>query len=65
MRTSTTVGPIDLNDVAFQTDVNLATPVDPATTDTPSGTGDIALRVIMVAGSIDLALGATYHSHSA
>ena len=65
MRPNTTLGPIDLNDVAFQTDVNLASTKDPATLDTSSGDGDAVIRVIITTGSINLSLGMTYHSHSA
>ena len=62
-RPSSNIGKQDLNDTAFQTDVNLASTKDPATADTPSGDGDIALRVTMNAGSINLKLGVVYHSH--
>jgi hypothetical protein len=64
MRTSSTLGTIDLNQTAFQTDVNLASTKDPLTIDTPSGDGDVVLRVIVNTGSINLSLSMTYHSHS-
>lgn len=53
-----------LNDTAFQTDVNLASTLDPTTTDTPSGDGDIALRITVTAGTIDPTISAGYHTHS-
>ena len=60
---SANAGTRDLNDVAFQTDVNLASSIDPTTVDTPSGNGDIVIRVIINAGSINLTFGMVYHSH--
>jgi len=55
---------MSLNDVAFQTDVNLASTLDPATADTPSGNGDMVIRVTINAGSIDLSIAVGYHSHA-
>lgn len=64
MRASSMVSSInDLNDTAFQTDVNLATTIDPSTADTPSGDGDMVLRVEITAGNIDITLDGAYHSH--
>lgn len=54
-----------IDDVAFQTDVNLGSTRDSGTADTPSGDGDIAVRTIMAAGTIDLVLSGGYHTHSA
>lgn len=38
-------GPVDANDVAYQTDVNLGGPDDPTTLTYPSGNGDLILQV--------------------
>jgi hypothetical protein len=54
---------ISTNDTAFQTDVNLATTLDPSTADTPSGSGDMVVRITMNAGSISLILSGSYHTH--
>jgi len=54
-----------LNDVAFQTDVNLASTLDPGSLDTPSGSGDLVYRLTMGAGTINLAIETSYHAHSA
>ena len=53
-----------LNDTAFQTDVNLASSLDSGTTDTPSGDGDLAIRVVVNAGSIIVGVEASYHTHN-
>lgn len=58
-------GPVALNDTGFQTDVNLATTIDPNTADTPSGSGDMVMRVVRNAGSFTVNLMVGYHSHSA
>lgn len=58
------LGPVELNQTAFQTDVNLASTLDPATTDTPSGDGDMVMRVTRNAGSFTVSLMVGYHSHA-
>lgn len=58
-------GPVELNQTAFQTDVNLASTLDPATADTPSGSGDMVMRVTRNAGSFSVNLMIGYHSHAA
>ena len=58
------VGPMSENDTAFQTDVNLASTLDPATADTPSGSGDMVMRVLRTAGTFSVNLMIGYHSHS-
>jgi hypothetical protein len=52
-----------LNDTAFQTDVNLASTLDPGTTDTPSGDGDFVLRVTVNAGTVIVGVELSYHTH--
>lgn len=52
-----------LNDTAFQTDVNLASTLDPTTADTPSGDGDLVLRLSHTAGNIIIGVEASYHTH--
>jgi len=52
-----------LNDTAFQTDVNLASTLDPGTADTPSGDGDMVARVTIAAGTINLNVQVGYHGH--
>lgn len=51
-----------LNDAAFQTDVNLASTLDSSTADTPSGGGDLVLRVIVTSGSCLVNLSGKYHA---
>jgi len=58
-------GHSSVDDVAFQTDVNLGSTLDPGTADTPSGNGDVAVRTTVTAGTIDLVLSGGYHTHSA
>ena len=53
-----------IDDVAFQTDVNLASTRDTGVADTPSGDGDLAARTIVTAGTIDLVLSGGYHTHA-
>lgn len=60
---STVSSDSSLNDTAFQTDVNLASTVDPSTADVPSGTGDLVLRVTRNAGTIVVAVDISYHTH--
>lgn len=38
-------GPVDANDTAYQTDINLGGPDDPTTTTYPSGNGDLVMQV--------------------
>ena len=52
-----------LNDLAFQTDVNLASTLDPGAADTPSGDHDFVFRLTITAGSINLSIEIGYHSH--
>jgi hypothetical protein len=58
-------GFISLNDTNYQTDVNLPSTLDPATSDTPSGNGDIILEAVVSAGEITLHVTIGYHSHAA
>lgn len=57
-------GHTSIDDVGFQTDVNLGSTLDPGTADTPSGDGDIATRSTVTAGTIDITLSGGYHTHS-
>ena len=58
------LGPITLNDTAFQTDVNLRSTLDPTgATATPSGDGDMVMRVTRTAGDFTVSLLVGYHSH--
>jgi len=52
-----------LNDTAFQTDVNLASTLDTGTANTPSGNGDLVVRITRNAGTIVVAIDASYHTH--
>jgi len=52
-----------LDQTAFQTDVNLGSTADPTTVDTPSGENDLAVRVTMAAGTIELSIILGYHTH--
>lgn len=54
---------VTLNDTNYQTDVNLPSTIDPGTSDTPSGSGDMILEVVVAAGEISLSLEGGYHSH--
>lgn len=56
-------GEKSLNDVAFQTDVNLASTLDATTANVPSGSGDLVVRVIVNAGSVDTSVELSYHTH--
>ena len=58
-----TVGGVQTNDTGFQTDVNLASTLDPSTKDTPSGDGDLALRVTVTSGTITVSVEGSYHTH--
>jgi len=53
-----------LNDVAFQTDVDLYSTLDPNTADTPSGNGDIVYILTMNAGTVNLGIELSYHGHT-
>jgi len=59
---------ITLNDTAFQTDVNMRTTLDPTTADTPSGSGDLILRVNAGAGGantdFNVEVNLSFHSHA-
>jgi len=55
---------VSLNDVAFQTDVNLATTLSPGATASPSGNGDIVMRVVRNAGTIVINVQLYYHTHA-
>lgn len=52
-----------LNDVGFQTDVNLASTLDTTSADTPSGSGDFVCRLDWTAGTVDIIVSAGYHTH--
>jgi hypothetical protein len=52
-----------LNDTAFQTDVNLGSTLDPTTADTPSGDGDMVMRITRTAGTINISVNFAYHTH--
>ena len=54
---------VSLNDVNYQTDVNLPSTLDPSTADTPSGNGDVVLEIIVAAGEINAHVTLGYHSH--
>lgn len=54
---------ISTNDTNYQTDVNLPSTLDPATSDTPSGNGDIVLEIVVNVGEIDVSFDIGYHSH--
>lgn len=54
-----------LNDTAFQTDVNLASTLDPSTADTPSGDRDMVMRVVLTGGDINVSVNMSYHTHAA
>ena len=56
---------ISLNDVTYQTDVNLYTLFDPATSDTPPGSGDLILEAVVNAGNITINYDIGYHTHAA
>ena len=53
-----------LNDIAFQTNVNLASTLDPSLANTPSGSGDLIYRLTIDAGTINLVIESSYHAHS-
>lgn len=62
--TGGTVGSrVSSNDTAFQTDVNLASTLDPSTVDTPSGNGDLVLRATISAGTVSILTEFSYHTH--
>lgn len=52
-----------LNDVAFQTDVNLKTTLSPLSTASPAGNNDVVVRITVNAGTIDVSINMHYHSH--
>lgn len=51
------------NDTAFNTATNLASTLDPATADTPSGDNDLVMRVTRNAGEVDISVDFAYHTH--
>lgn len=53
---------VDANNTAFQTDVNLASTLDPSTANVPSGNGDVALKVTVNAGSVIVSIEGDYHT---
>lgn len=63
-----TTSDIDANDVTFQTDVNLPSAIDPTTSDTPSGSGDVVLRIDAGAGGANtnftVNIAVAYHTHA-
>ncbi|MHA2329811.1 MAG: hypothetical protein ACXACR_14945 [Candidatus Hodarchaeales archaeon] len=54
---------ISLNNVNYQTDVNMRTVLDPTTADTSPGAGDIILVITIAAGSINCSVNLSYHAH--
>ncbi len=55
---------ISVDDANYQTaGADLPSTLDPTTSDTPSGNGDVVLEVIVGAGTIDMAIEIGYHSH--
>lgn len=58
-----TTSGVTLNDVTYQTDVNLATTLDPATADTPPGSGDLVIRAITTSADIGVEINIAYHTH--
>lgn len=65
LKSSKFLGPVELNQTAFQTDVNLRSTLDPTgTAATPSGGGDMAMRVTHTAGTYTISLMIGYHSHN-
>ena len=64
LRSARFVGPVTENDTAFQTDVNLRSTLDPTgTAATPSGNGDMVMRVTDTAGTYTITVMVGYHSH--
>jgi hypothetical protein len=57
-------GHTSLNDVTFQTDVNLPTTLSPGVAATPPGDGDLIMQVVLAAGTIDVICTVGYHTHS-
>ncbi len=54
---------ISLNNTDYQTDVNLATTLDPSSADTPPGAKDVIMFLEVTAGTINVAIDIGYHSH--
>lgn len=52
-----------LNDVTFQSDQNNKSTVDPSTADVAPGDGDVVLLFTRNAGTIDIVVNVSYHSH--
>lgn len=66
LRSAKFTGPVVLNDTAFQTDVNLRSTLDPTgAAATPSGSGDMVMRVTHTAGTYTVECMIGYHSHGA
>lgn len=55
---------ITLNDTTYQTDVNLATTIDPGTADTPPGSGDLVLIANTTSANIGVEINIAYHTHA-
>lgn len=55
---------ITLNDTTYQTDVNLATTIDPSTADTPPGSGDLVIRAVTTSADIGIEINIAYHTHA-
>lgn len=55
---------VTLNDTTYQTDVNLASTLDPSTADTPSGSGDLVVRAITTSADIGVEINIVYHTHA-
>ena len=59
------VGPVEVDQTSFQTDVNLRSTLDPTgAAATSSGNGDMAMRVTHTAGTYAVSIAIGYHSHS-
>ena len=54
---------VGIDTADWQTDVNLASTLDPTTADTAPGIRDLVMEVIINAQSIDLAVDGGYHTH--
>jgi hypothetical protein len=52
-----------LNNTGYRTSLNLATTLNPSSINTPPGNGDLILRTTITAGTVDLKIGISYHTH--
>lgn len=58
-----TTSEVSTADTSYQTDVNLASTLNPLVQNTPSGSGDVIMEVTVNAGTVDIAVDIGYHSH--